>query len=165
LSDLLTFDDVSTTHHISRRELLRRGGALAVAAPPLTSLLRAPAAGNETAVLRVGAIAPPTAVDPVTGFDTTAIALFQQVNEYLLWLEPDLTLSPQLATSWEAHAGGARWVVTVRDGVTFSDGTPLDAATVVSSFRRILDPATGSGALAAFNGIPTPTVSRPTPTR
>lgn len=36
-------------------------------------------------------------------------------NEYLIWLEPDLTLTPQLAAAWEAERDGARWVVTLRE--------------------------------------------------
>jgi peptide/nickel transport system substrate-binding protein len=140
---------------LSRRETLRRAGAFAIAAPTLVSLLDSHRRGGEQepAVLTVGAIAPATAVDPVAGFDGIAIGLFQQVNEYLIWLENDLTLSPQLAASWEPERDGARWVITLRPDVTFSDGTPLDSASVVSSFQRILDPANGSPALAAFNSI------------
>src|SRR5262245_5938789 len=100
---------------LSRREVLRRAGAFAIAAPPLTSLLRSRPqnVAQDGAVLTVGAIAPPTAADPVAGFDGIVIGLFQQVNEYLIWLEPDLTLSPQLATSWEPERDAARWVITL----------------------------------------------------
>src|SRR5262245_30019185 len=107
---------------LSRREVLRRAGAFAIAAP-LTSLVRSRphGASQDGAVLTVGAIAPATAADPVAGFDGIVIGLFQQVNEYLIWLEPDLTLSPQLATSWEPDGDAARWIVTLRPGVTFSD--------------------------------------------
>ena len=139
---------------LSRRDMLRRAGALAITVPSLASVLEACSEGHEQAgVLRVGAISPATAVDPVTGFDGSVIGLFQQVNEYLVWLEPDLTLTPQLATSWQPERDGSRWVISLRDGVTFSDGTPLEAETVVSSFRRVLDPSVGSAAIAAFNSI------------
>jgi peptide/nickel transport system substrate-binding protein len=36
------------------------------------------------------------------------------------------------------------WTMTLRDGLKFSDGTPLNAAAVVANVKRIADPATGS---------------------
>ncbi|WP_244928598.1 ABC transporter substrate-binding protein [Nocardioides sp. W7] len=43
---------------------------------------------------------------------------------------------PQLADSIEANAENTEWTLTLRDGVTFSDGTPLDAAAVKASQVR-----------------------------
>lgn len=127
------------------------GGSVEASTGPATSETEAtePSAA-EGGVLAVGALAPSTEVDPVTGFDGTSIAIFQLVNEYLIWLEPDFTLRPQLAESWAPEQDGQRWVVTLRQGVTFSDGTPFDAAAVVASFDRLLDPESGSAALSAW---------------
>jgi peptide/nickel transport system substrate-binding protein len=47
-------------------------------------------------------------------------------------------LQPLLATGWEQTAPTA-WEFTLRDGVTFQDGTDLTAAAVVSSLRRVLN--------------------------
>ena len=41
---------------------------------------------------------------------------------------------PWLATSWKVGGAGKSYTFTLRDGVTFSDGTPLDAAAVKTSF-------------------------------
>ncbi len=41
---------------------------------------------------------------------------------------------PWLATSWKVAGSGKSYTFTLRDGVTFSDGTPLDAAAVKTSF-------------------------------
>jgi len=49
-----------------------------------------------------------------------------------------------LATSWEASEDGLTWTFTLREGVTFHDGTPLDAAAVVQTFERALDPEINS---------------------
>jgi len=47
---------------------------------------------------------------------------------------------PALATKWLVGADGRGWTFTLRDGVTFHDGTPLDAAAVAKSLTRVNDP-------------------------
>ncbi|MDT9680495.1 ABC transporter substrate-binding protein [Streptomyces sp. TRM76323] len=54
--------------------------------------------------------------------------------ETLVTLDADGDARPALATAWKQH--GARWTFTVRDGVTFHDGTPLTARDVVRSLTR-----------------------------
>ena len=85
---------------LSRRDVLRRAAGLAIALPTPASLLEGCSDGGEPQgrVLTLGAITPSTTVDPVIGFDGSGIALFQQVNEYLIWLEPDLTSTPQMTS-------------------------------------------------------------------
>ncbi len=58
------------------------------------------------------------------------------VSETLLTLDYDLKLTPRLATAIENRAPD-RWVVTLRPGVVFHDGSPLDAAAVKASFDGI----------------------------
>ncbi|QCQ90451.1 ABC transporter substrate-binding protein [Rhodococcus sp. SGAir0479] len=43
---------------------------------------------------------------------------------------------PQLAAGLSASDDGGTWTVTLRDGATFSDGTPVDSAAVKWSFDR-----------------------------
>lgn len=43
---------------------------------------------------------------------------------------------PRLAESWEFSEDGLNLVFTIRDGVSFHDGTALDAAAVVASLER-----------------------------
>jgi peptide/nickel transport system substrate-binding protein len=46
---------------------------------------------------------------------------------------------PLLAESWKGSADGMSWTVKLKDGITFQDGTPVDAAAVKWSFDRFLD--------------------------
>ncbi|GAB3836140.1 ABC transporter substrate-binding protein [Dactylosporangium cerinum] len=103
--------------------------------------------------LRAGSPPPPTAVDPVSMYDGTAIGIVQLVAEYLIWLDKDFKLVPRLAESWQSADGGRRWTFKLRPGVTFSDGTPVDGETVKASFDRLLDPAGKSAALSAFETV------------
>ena len=54
---------------------------------------------------------------------------------------------PQLATSWKSNAAGTVWTFQLRKGVKFWDGKPFTSADVVYTFRRVLDPKTGSEGL------------------
>ncbi|MFI5040908.1 MAG: ABC transporter substrate-binding protein, partial [Acidimicrobiales bacterium] len=51
---------------------------------------------------------------------------------------------PYLASAIAHSADSATWTLTVRQGVTFSDGTPFNADAVVAHYKRIQDPATKS---------------------
>ncbi len=54
--------------------------------------------------------------------------------------EGSLELEGRLATSWTVSADGKTVTFELRPGVTFHDGTPFDAETVVFSVQRLLDP-------------------------
>jgi peptide/nickel transport system substrate-binding protein len=58
--------------------------------------------------------------------------------ESLLKYEADGTLSESLATSWEQVKPNT-WEFTLRDGVQFQDGTPMDADAVVAALQHVLD--------------------------
>ena len=47
-----------------------------------------------------------------------------------------MLIQPGLATSWEATSD-TTWEFKLREGVTFSDGTPFTAADVIYSFCRV----------------------------
>jgi peptide/nickel transport system substrate-binding protein len=51
---------------------------------------------------------------------------------------------PWLAERWTTAADGRTITLTLRDGVTFSDGVPLTSADVVFSFQALYDPSVQS---------------------
>ena len=66
--------------------------------------------------------------------------MLQNVSETLTEMVPGEGVQPRLATSWEEMDGGT-WRFTLREGVTFTDGTALDAGDVAHSIARF----TGDG--------------------
>ena len=68
--------------------------------------------------------------------DTDAVrALFEGLTEY----EPGTVRpAPAVASRWESHEDGRVWTFHLRPGVTFQDGTPLDAEAARASFERLL---------------------------
>lgn len=58
---------------------------------------------------------------------------------------------PVLAESWAPNADQSVWTFTLREGVTFHDGTPVDAGAGRASFERFLTMGLGpSGAFRRF---------------
>lgn len=55
----------------------------------------------------------------------------------LLWKDSTGKLLPWLATAWEQSADGREWTFTLRDGVTWQDGTPFTADDVAFTFDYI----------------------------
>lgn len=96
--------------------------------------------------------AEPFSLDYAYAFDYADNQVLANVCESLLRLNPDYTLSPGLAESFE-HPTPETWVYTIRDGVTFHDGTPLTAADVVASMNRHLDPAVGSSWYSVYQNV------------
>lgn len=60
-----------------------------------------------------------------------------EILDTLIKLDFDMNMIPGLATSWERVSPEA-WKFTLREGVTFHDGTPLDAAAVKNSLERVV---------------------------
>ena len=92
-----------------------------------------------------GALVVAQAVD-VTGLDLARVIDNEsiEVGEILFeglarWRPGTLEVEPGLAAAWKVSADGLRWTFTLRTGVVFHDGTPLDADAVVFSFLRVLD--------------------------
>jgi peptide/nickel transport system substrate-binding protein len=103
-------------------------------------------------------------VDPQQVASNDTIFSLRQVVDSLSDQDPATgELRPWLATSWESNADASAYTFTLRDGATFSDGTPLDAAAVKANFDAVQNiGARGSlpkGYLAGYTGT---TVESPT---
>ncbi|RBY96295.1 ABC transporter substrate-binding protein [Blastococcus sp. TF02-8] len=96
--------------------------------------------GGGDDVLVAAVSAQPDQFDPHV---TNAYASFQVLeNVYDTLVVPngeDLTMEPSLATEWTTSDDDLEWRFTLRDGVTFHDGSEFDSADVVYSYSRIID--------------------------
>lgn len=71
---------------------------------------------------------------PSTGYTPNGV-LYAQLTDKLTYQDPvSLEIEPWLAESWEVNEDATEYTFVIRDGVTFSDGTPLDAAAVAANF-------------------------------
>jgi len=84
-----------------------------------------------------GASAEPKVLDGAFVSDGESMRVVRQIFEGLVTTAPGKTdVQPRLAESWTSSADGRTWTFTLRDGVRFSDGTPLDAKAVCANFDR-----------------------------
>jgi len=125
----------------TRRKLL--GGA-ALGAAGL--LLLDPRAGgvfaqDETPVrgglARMAGFGALTSLDPYASLNSDCDRIsYAAIYDTLIAMELDGSFSPQLSTEWTVSDDGLTYTFTIREGVSFHDGTPLDAAAVVFNFDR-----------------------------
>jgi peptide/nickel transport system substrate-binding protein len=80
----------------------------------------------------------PTTLDPYLADDGGERAVNDNIYETLLTRSPSGELQPGLATELPTQVDDTTWEFTLRDGVTFHDGTPFDADAVVASVERIV---------------------------
>ena len=80
----------------------------------------------------------PSAVNP------TIQGLYQSVFDQFILQQPDLKPAPGLLTEWGWNEDRTKVMMTVRDGVTWHDGSPFTAEDVAWSLRRAADEKTGN---------------------
>ncbi|MGH2560205.1 MAG: ABC transporter substrate-binding protein, partial [Thermomicrobiales bacterium] len=84
----------------------------------------------------------PDTLDPHKTGSAQASTILRLAGDSLIAKDFDGNYVPSLATEWTISEDGLTWTFTLRQDVTFHDGTPLNAEAVKFSFDRILDPAT-----------------------
>ncbi len=90
-------------------------------------------------------------LDPHAQNETFNNGINNLVYEFLTQRDKEYKVVPWLATSWKATSP-TTWVVTLRKGVKFHDGSPLTADDVVFSFNRALKSGTAFKLYAGMAG-------------
>ena len=148
---------------LNRRGFLRLGAAGVGAASLATAATGASGAARFGAVpairLRqegtsvvVGLEADPRGIEPAVTYDFTASQVANQINEPLLLIADDGSLLPLLAERFE-QPEPLTYVYTLREGVTFHDGSTLTAADVIASVERVRNPDIASPMAWMFDPV------------
>lgn len=96
--------------------------------------------GNYGGRLVIALRAEPKTLNPVTAADSPSKEVIWRMMADLVHINRASQLTePALAKSWKVSADGLRYTLTLRRGLRFSDGHPLDADDVVFSFEVYLD--------------------------
>ena len=88
--------------------------------------------------------AEPTCLDPHVGGNFPQALLGSQVLESLVGLNEKREIVPWLAEKWQQSSDGLTWDFTLKSGLTFTDGTPVDAAAIKANIEHLQDPNTAS---------------------
>ena len=95
----------------------------------------------DTLVFAIGSN--PANLDPRFASDSFSDKISGLIFDALVRRDVDGATQLHLAEKLE-NPDDLTWVLTLRPGITFSDGNPLTAADVVATYQSIRDPATGS---------------------
>jgi peptide/nickel transport system substrate-binding protein len=107
--------------------------------------------------LSVGTIAEIDGFSPSQNrWDTNGLLYANTVYDPLMAVARDGTIQPYLAQSLTPNAAFDTWTLTLRPGITFHDGSVLDAAVVRANFEALRASALTGGALAGVASIATP---------
>ncbi len=91
--------------------------------------------------LVVGLVAEPVNLDPAQVTDLNSNRVGRRIVETLVTMPDEKTeVIPGLAESWTISKDGLQYTFKLRKGITFHDGTPLNAAAVKFSIERQFNP-------------------------
>lgn len=113
----------------------------ASASPATTSVSGTPKKGG---TVHMSIINDPDTLDPVFSSSLTSSTIFQYIYDGLVYIGEDHLPHPWLSEKWDINSDGTQITFTIRQGVKFHDGTPLDGAAVKAYFDRVLDPKLAS---------------------
>ncbi len=94
--------------------------------------------------IRIQLAANPSSLDPAIADDDYSAKVLANTMDGLFTHDSTGKLEKSLAEKMTSQLGGLRYEVTLRKGVTWSDGVPVTADQFVYGIRRALNPHTGS---------------------
>ncbi|HEX6331721.1 MAG TPA: ABC transporter substrate-binding protein [Actinomycetota bacterium] len=103
-----------------------------------------------SATLRVASSFLPNDPDPRSAIAWPNIQLCMQLFDRLVEAWPERTIVPSLAERWEISDDGLRYVFHLREGLRWSDGTPLTAHDVEFGIKRVLNPDAPGSSVAIY---------------
>lgn len=137
------------------------GGAAAGAVAPSGD----PVPGGSATVLLLSEA---RTLDPAFGANTIngAAPVMNGIFGTLLVTDPETgEILPSLASSFSTPDNGKTFELTLREGLTFSDGSPFEASAIAAHWNRLKDPATGSSYQADASFVESMEVVAPTTLR
>lgn len=140
---------------LKRRTFLMSAASIAA----LPAMPGAVAVAQEDGTLAVAVVSDPVTLDPALMASFFEIAVQYNIFEPLIHITPELEVEPGLASVETPN--DTTYVLTLKEGLTFHDGTPVDAEAVKANFDRMLDPATGSPRASELGPIESVEVTGP----
>ena len=88
-------------------------------------------------VLRIANAEPTQGTDPATAGTSASLRVVELMHDPLWDRDENFQPVPWLAESWEMTEDGKVWTFKLRQGLTFSDGSPITAEDVKASFEHL----------------------------
>ncbi len=132
---------------VDRRSFIARAGALGISGKAIATLLGVAgvaipagiAAQEASGTLRFAVDTDPETLDPQNTSNGAAWTVFNRIYSALVYQDLDLTYKGFLADSWETSDDSLEITFTLKEGLTFHDGTTVDAEAVKYTWDRLAD--------------------------
>jgi len=108
--------------------------------------------GGEGGDLVISETSDIVSLDPHGNNDVPSSNVRSNIYDTLTVLDENMEVQPGLATEWE-EVDDTTWRFTLKEGVTFHDGSDFTASDVAANFNRILDPAMASPRMFLYEMI------------
>jgi len=82
----------------------------------------------------------PSNLGPGIGMDLPSAVFMDQLFSGLVEVTPEMSVTPDVAQSWEVFDNGGKYVFHLRNDVYWSDGVPVTAHDFIYGLKRCLDP-------------------------
>ncbi len=92
----------------------------------------------------------PTTLDPQIREDGGERAVNDNIYDTVLGRTPEGDLVPSLAAEMPRLVSSDTWEVTLRPGIVFHNGEPMNAEAVAYSIKRVIDPEFNSEQISFF---------------
>lgn len=92
-------------------------------------------------------------LDPADTTNTLDGGIQRLIMDGLFGFDENMKVINMLATGYEANEDATEYVITLRQGVSFTDGTPWDAAAAKANLDRLSDQSLGLKRNGLFNMI------------
>ncbi|HEY6432385.1 MAG TPA: ABC transporter substrate-binding protein [Acetobacteraceae bacterium] len=133
----------------------RRGLMVSATASAALAAVRPVRAASGGGTLAVAIFADPLSFDPHLTGNLQGRAATRAIHDTLFTVGADGRIAPSLVERWD-QPDPTTYMLHLRQGVRFQDGTPFDAAAVQYNLARIFDPKLGSiraGELSALEKV------------
>ena len=84
-----------------------------------------------------------TTMDPMDTSDTLSGGVQRLIMDGLFGFDDDMKIIPMLATEYTANDEATQFTIKLREGITFSDGTPWNAEAAIANFDKWGDKSLG----------------------
>lgn len=117
---------------------------------------------EEAKIVTIAMEAEPISMDPQNVTDGNSISVQSTMFEGLMTFNDKMEPVPQLATEYAFNADATEITFTLREGVTFHDGSPFNAEVVKANLDFVLDDKNGMARRNFFSFIKEVVVKDPT---
>ncbi|MDD7739892.1 MAG: glutathione ABC transporter substrate-binding protein [Fusicatenibacter sp.] len=84
-----------------------------------------------------------TTMDPMDTSDTLSGGVQRMMMDGLFGFDEDMQIIPMLATDYEANDEATEYTIYLRQGISFTDGTPWDADALIANVNKWADKSLG----------------------